>query len=369
MKIYNPSQYHFLYKAGGVENLVASHFFTPMERRMGYLMLIKDQKAKIYIPKKSKGIQVQQGFEFLVSGKFDFYRRMLGRYCEELNDEINTLNQVPLGNLSNVEKIQYLKKLLNVYDELMSAYRFINIHIEDRLVEIIEKEELGHLMKAFDFIGDIKLQIRIILDRALYTNSQRYLFHNYRQHFAMSFADLDMVHCSIGDILYHLEHETSPSSSIVSEAISYLPGYYDAPLQGKKAFSLYDRFDLHFFPYLVSESIRGTPASTGIYRGRVKIVQYDLAVENTDEGWAKVNDSVVEGDVLICPQTLPNMVPACIKAGAIVTDEGGITCHAAVITRELKKPCVVGTYYASEVFHDGDIVEVNGYTGEVKKAR
>ena len=54
------------------------------------------------------------------------------------------------------------------------------------------------------------------------------------------------------------------------------------------------------------------------------------------------------------------------RASAIVTDEGGITCHAAIIARELKVPCVIGTKIATQVLNDGDLVEVNANQGIVK---
>jgi pyruvate,water dikinase len=54
------------------------------------------------------------------------------------------------------------------------------------------------------------------------------------------------------------------------------------------------------------------------------------------------------------------------RAAAIVTDEGGITSHAAIVSRELKKPCVVGTKVATQVLGDGDLVEVNGVKGVVR---
>jgi len=56
-----------------------------------------------------------------------------------------------------------------------------------------------------------------------------------------------------------------------------------------------------------------------------------------------------------------------IRAAAFVTDEGGITCHAAIVAREMKKPCVIGTRIATKVFKEGDWVEVNADKGMVRK--
>jgi hypothetical protein len=64
--------------------------------------------------------------------------------------------------------------------------------------------------------------------------------------------------------------------------------------------------------------------------------------------------------------TRPEFVPLMKKAGAIITNEGGITCHAAIIARELKKPCIIGTKIATQVLKDGDFVEVDADAGVVR---
>ncbi len=76
---------------------------------------------------------------------------------------------------------------------------------------------------------------------------------------------------------------------------------------------------------------------------------------------------VVEGDIIVSPMTQPDFIPAMQKAAAFVTDEGGVVCHAAVIAREMKKPCIVGTKIATQIFKDGDLVEVDADSGIVRK--
>ncbi|TRZ54344.1 hypothetical protein D4Q76_02525 [archaeon] len=71
--------------------------------------------------------------------------------------------------------------------------------------------------------------------------------------------------------------------------------------------------------------------------------------------------------VLISVSTHPNYLSAMCKAAAIVTNEGGVACHAAIVARELGKPCIVGTKIATKVFKDGDLVEVDANRGVVRK--
>lgn len=104
------------------------------------------------------------------------------------------------------------------------------------------------------------------------------------------------------------------------------------------------------------DEIIGSCAYPGKIKGIVRII-------NQPADMGKMND----GDILVSQATTPAIVPAMKKAGAIVTNTGGLTCHAAIVARELKKPCVVGTKIATKVFKDGDLVEVDAEKGIVKK--
>ena len=100
----------------------------------------------------------------------------------------------------------------------------------------------------------------------------------------------------------------------------------------------------------------GATAFPGLVRGIVKIV-------NTPEEIGKME----QGNILVAIATTPSCVPAMKKAAAIVSDEGGLTCHAAIVSRELRVPCVVGTKIATQVLKDGDEVEVDATKGIVRK--
>ena len=67
--------------------------------------------------------------------------------------------------------------------------------------------------------------------------------------------------------------------------------------------------------------------------------------------------------------TRPEYVPLMKKATAIITDEGGITSHASIVSRELKIPCIVGTKIATKILKDGDLIEINADIGIVRKLK
>jgi len=102
--------------------------------------------------------------------------------------------------------------------------------------------------------------------------------------------------------------------------------------------------------------LNGSPASPGIVVGKVKVI--------TDP---KDNDKVLDGDILVAPMTTPDFVPAMKRAGAIVTDKGGQTSHAAIVSRELGVPCIVGTSLATKKLKTNDTITVDAQKGEVYK--
>lgn len=100
--------------------------------------------------------------------------------------------------------------------------------------------------------------------------------------------------------------------------------------------------------------LEGQGASPGVGTGKVSIVR------NIKDA-AKIN----QGDILVAKMTNPDMVPAMRKVAAIITDEGGMTCHAAIVSRELGTPAVVGTKKATVTLKDGQLVTVDGEKGLV----
>jgi len=124
---------------------------------------------------------------------------------------------------------------------------------------------------------------------------------------------------------------------------------------GEKAIKFLAKLNLEKEKIIKKDKLEGTSACPGKANGIVKII-------NLPEEMDKMN----QGDIMVAHTTFPSLVPAMKKAAAIVTDDGGITCHAAIVARELKTPCVVGTKIATKVLKDGDLVEVDANKGVVK---
>lgn len=152
--------------------------------------------------------------------------------------------------------------------------------------------------------------------------------------------------------------------SIVSREQSFLDGNYFVYQQIKDTESIqwtHNPLDIIFelqpkLVFLYSDQIRGQTAFAGVVRGAVKIViDYDSA-----------KNEFREGEILVAASTNPTLLPLLKKAAAIVTDEGGITSHAAIVARELRKPCIIGTKIATKILKNGDVVEVDAHRGVVR---
>lgn len=145
---------------------------------------------------------------------------------------------------------------------------------------------------------------------------------------------------------------------------NYLEGYFEttdsslgtwfidySPTLGK----LYADIEVKAPAQASDNQLSGQVGCAGSATGPVKIV----APEQLD-------DDFPEGSVLVCEVTTPDYVPLMQKAAAIVTNQGGILSHAAIVARELKKPCIVGTKVATQQLKNGQTVTVDGDSGLVK---
>ncbi len=111
-------------------------------------------------------------------------------------------------------------------------------------------------------------------------------------------------------------------------------------------------------PTLEDSVIYGQTATRGKAKGHVKVI---LGKDELKK--------IRKGDVLVTATTSPDFIPAMKISAAIVTDYGGIVCHAAIVSRELRVPCIIGTKIATKVLKDGDRVEVDATKGIVKKIK
>lgn len=131
--------------------------------------------------------------------------------------------------------------------------------------------------------------------------------------------------------------------------------YYDNAAR-KKVEQLQIPFDIQ-----APDKVKGEVTfENGVIKGKARVIKWA-------KGFEKEMNKMQKDEILIVDQTKPDLMPAIRKAKGIVTNEGGFISHAAIISRELKIPCIIQTKYATRAFETGDNIIMNTKTGEVKK--
>jgi phosphohistidine swiveling domain-containing protein len=169
---------------------------------------------------------------------------------------------------------------------------------------------------------------------------------------------IELTHAEITDAL-----ETGALSDLKTRARRRKESLQWAVVSGEEGYACVteDAEDVARLAELVPKAdltiteLKGQIGSKGIARGPAKVIM------NLEE-FGKFE----EGDILMTSMTTPDFVMLMQKSAAIVTDIGGLLSHAAIMSRELGKPCVIGTKFATQVFKDGDMVEVDAEKGIVR---
>lgn len=178
----------------------------------------------------------------------------------------------------------------------------------------------------------------------------------------LNFLSLQQIYNSPIEVFLKMLEEYNIDSHLLNELGEYSVRYFD----GDKIYLLLGdeakRYCLSAKSALpksvVVNELKGECAYPGLVTGQVVIV-------NRAEEMKKFN----EGDILVSNVTDPSLLPIMKKVSAFVTNQGGLACHAAILAREMKKPCITGTRIATKILKDGDLVEVDANLGIVKKIK
>ncbi len=170
-------------------------------------------------------------------------------------------------------------------------------------------------------------------------------------------SGLDLSVLSFNELSSYTENGKLPNRSVVRSRLSgcgYVYNGQDIFLSLPQAHKLAKKITAG---YGVKRGFaKGQSAYPGLVRGRVMIISNPSKAKKFKTG-----------EILVTGMTRPDFVQLIKKSGAIITDAGGVLSHAAIISRELKKPCVIGTQIATKVFKNGDMVEVDANKGVVRK--
>ncbi len=222
-------------------------------------------------------------------------------------------------------------------------------------------DEAMHLLDVIRIYSHQRMYIRIAWTKAV--NAWGNILREFARRMGLSEQEIQYV--TRKEIDQFVQHSTVVSEEEIQQRMDF--AVY-AILQRKPPILLAGdearAFAAHYLPAAPSgvDEVKGKTGNKGTVQGPVKILAYG-------KNMVKQIEEMEPGSVLVTGNTRPDMMLAIHKSIAIVTDEGGIMSHAALVSRELGIPCVIGTKDGTHVFEDGDIVEVDADEGVVRRIR
>jgi phosphohistidine swiveling domain-containing protein len=261
------------------------------------------------------------------------------------------------------------------YNRIKELLSFDTKILKKQLKELSESQKnlatsQDNLIKKFSISKDLAYLLDSMKDLAIMQDEKKAVTtesHYYNQFLYKEFAkrtksDLNdfywLTDEEIKEVLLSSKNFKELTKERQKLSIAFLKNTKLKIFAGKEAKAWAKKNHIH----LISEEsqkdlteLKGITGSPGHVQGLVRVIEDINHITNFKER-----------EILVTPATTPIFVPIMRKAKAIITNEGGITCHAAIVSRELGIPCIISTKIATKVLKDGDLIEVDAYNGVVK---
>lgn len=358
MSTLNPKDYDYLWTDYEV-NFIFTSCYLFKEFKASDMVLMYDWQTKglhFFLSKKQREIFSKEGIAFY-ERNFPKWKEEIKKSMEEAEHLIAETKDVfsPQKLLDNELQWMFLE-LVAKFQRLAESYFFTEFFFLEKAEKTArDNKRMAENLKE---MGKIKFEAREILNK----------FYNYDKVFRPYIEEIEK-RTKVNNLQWYSWEEINKilKGNNVKELKREKSNWTLTKkndwkiILGKEAEKIKGNFEKHFFKIDPTE-LKGMCANKGFYKGTAKILRTVFS-DTVQKEIAKVS----KGDILIANTTGPEVMAACMKAGAIVTDEGGLTSHAAIVSRELGIPCVVGCKLATKIFRDGDLVEVDATKGTVTK--
>ncbi|MBI4022335.1 MAG: hypothetical protein HY372_03170 [Candidatus Andersenbacteria bacterium] len=352
------ADYQRLFRVQGLLYLINDIWMDHYQTRR-CLVTVVDGNFTSYMPRAVMDQTLVEGIAlFHNQAAFEEYEQSFRQY---LNEGLVQSTQVAAGTVDRAQLQSFLDFLAGIF----RFYEKTEFFFTDRAFERTQ-----HSVEAWDAIwprrlGELKNWSRDILNK-LFFGSEGYLTR-VRQHLAARFhlAPEVLAYYSRAELVSLFDSRQPPSAEISRREIGFLmvgQGERLHTVTGQTAVKFIQAFERSRTRTQKRDSIIGLAVSVGVASGRARIISANYG--NFDN-LAQLMAEMRRGEILVAETTSPELLPACRKAAAIVTDQGGLLSHAAIVSRELGIPCIVGTQHGTTWLKNGDEVEVDARTGVV----
>lgn len=330
---------------------IALDYYKPLKA----MAMLRDNLWTSLLPKESEKKTLKEGVRLFGSKKlFDKYRKEFDNYkIKSIKFFEKTLKK------NNISKSD-IKKYLDLISEQWKHYQKTEFFYVDDAYKKSQKDKAT--ANNLKHLEEIKNSGREHLNKLIFGN-QSYLSKILVKISKQFNIPIDDLLFYSKEEIYKLFSNNKVDSSVLKDRkesyVFFIKGKELIILQGDEA----KKFISEFMVESTSNEIKGTPVNKGVVRGRAKVLFYSS--DKFDEV-SKMIKEMKKGDILIAETTSPELMAACKKASAILTNQGGLLSHAAIVSRELGIPCIVSLENITHIVKDGDLLEVDGNKGIVK---
>ncbi len=226
--------------------------------------------------------------------------------------------------------------------------------LQKHSINLKETQKYSELLDTFNVLHDKRKEIQMRCNQIIFR-----ILRHIPERTTVPYQEL--LHYYPTDIEALLEHDAVLAKQQISErqqGVTWLiSSNHTERIVGARAMKLCTELVIEKMKPDSDSSVQGMPACAGTVQGTAFVTA----------SAKDANQNIQEGQILITSMTTVDFIPAMKKAAGIITDDGGATCHAAMVSREFNTPCIVGTKHATQVFSSGDEIKLDALKGIANK--
>ncbi len=356
---YENQEYVRLFQIKGLRFLV-NDIWMAYYKKLHCIALVIDDEYTSYMPRKAMDETLKESLKLFTKSEESGTPHFEKEFLAHLEKTISWGNFV-VNNLSQSALQEFLQEL----SECFYYYSKTEFFYSDAVFEAAQKNKafLGFCasISALKVKGREHLNTLFFGEKAILSK----VLNRVSTEFAVPVKDLQEY--GISELVALFENKKVSPDVLVQRGEAFLMQgdgekiTYFAGVEAKKRISFFQKEGKDLSE---TKEVKGTIACSGKVQGKAKII---VSGYDNFDSLQSIIAGMNKGEILISETTSPELTLACKKAAAIVTNQGGLLSHAAVISRELNIPCIVGTEIATKIFKDGDLVEVDAEKGVVRK--
>jgi phosphohistidine swiveling domain-containing protein len=352
--MFNIKDYQECFRFDGYVPLINSYDFVNAYKDLDGVAFFHDGRWYSYI--SLNGVKKAEKEGMKIYSNKEKYSELKLKTDETYNKIIKIYEKIINGNL-NEDNVSLFFSLLEDFRKL---YRMTEFFYTDLAFEKMKYD--NKIKDNFSDFGDFKMHGRILLNEIFFNNDS--FIKKIIDFIAIKLkVDKDIILLLSTNEIVALFHNNKINQKDIQERRKS----YFIFAKNNKLNILSGEESLKAISYFISKvenkEIIGRIAYPGIVRGYARVIKVNI------ENYDKLNEVIIDmkkGEILVAETTEPAIILACKKASAIVTNQGGMMSHAAIVSRELKIPCIVGTNNATEMIKTGNLIEVDADKGVVR---